>query len=105
MIMVRVDVRVRVRVSNLLGSDQGQGEFRVIISHSGAKKWFSSELSSTIWSLHICSVWNILLLLVLSSDRRNQQLLISLTSERHWQRWVNETANVLTISSLLHFIF
>ena len=31
MIRVTVDVRVMVRVSNLLGSDQGQGEFRVII--------------------------------------------------------------------------
>ena len=28
---VRVNVWVRVRVSNLLGSDLGQGEFRVII--------------------------------------------------------------------------
>ena len=28
---VRVNVWVRVRVSNLLGSDWGQGEFRVII--------------------------------------------------------------------------
>ena len=31
MITVTVDVRVMVRVSNLLGSDLGQGEFRVII--------------------------------------------------------------------------
>ena len=31
MIRVDVEVRVRVRVSNLLGSDQGQCEFRVII--------------------------------------------------------------------------
>ena len=31
MIRVRVDVGVRVRVSNLLGSDYGQCEFRVII--------------------------------------------------------------------------
>ena len=31
MIRVTVDVRVMVRVSNLLGSDYGQGEFRVII--------------------------------------------------------------------------
>ena len=31
MIRVTVDVRVMVRVSNLLGSDQGQGECRVII--------------------------------------------------------------------------
>ena len=31
MIRVRVDVEFRVRVSNLLGSDYGQCEFRVII--------------------------------------------------------------------------
>ena len=31
MIRVTVDVRAMVRVSNLLGSDYGQGEFRVII--------------------------------------------------------------------------
>ena len=31
MIRVAVDVPVMVRVSNLLGSDYGQGEFRVII--------------------------------------------------------------------------
>ena len=31
MIRVTVDVRVMVRVSNLLWSDYGQGEFRVII--------------------------------------------------------------------------
>ena len=30
MIRVTVDVRVMVRVSNLLGSDYGQGEFRVM---------------------------------------------------------------------------
>ena len=28
---VRVNVWVRVRVSNVLGSDKGQGEFRVLI--------------------------------------------------------------------------